>query len=97
MNVKVVDGIQFFDKELECLNKYEFEYVHDPKKKMTASSLVTYLFLKASIMTGETACSLKLSTKILAASFSPWLMASSTAPSSPVTMTKNLPGQMVLQ
>ncbi|MGE6600138.1 hypothetical protein ACQKEY_00175 [Lysinibacillus fusiformis] len=47
MNVKVVDGIQFFDKELECLNKYEFEYVHDPKKKMTASSLVTYLLLRS--------------------------------------------------
>lgn len=47
MNERVVDGIQFFDKELKYLNNYEFEYVHEPKKKLTASSLVTYLLLRS--------------------------------------------------
>jgi len=47
MNERVVDGMQFFDVELKFLKRYEHEYIHGSEKKLTASSLVTYLLLRS--------------------------------------------------
>lgn len=47
MNERVVDGMQFFDEELKYLKRYEHEYVYGSEKKLTASSLVTYILLRS--------------------------------------------------
>ncbi|MGN4128022.1 hypothetical protein ACMGD3_23910 [Lysinibacillus sphaericus] len=45
--MRVLDGIQFFDSEQQFLKLYEFEQVHEQDKKLTASSLVTYLLMRS--------------------------------------------------
>ncbi|WEA41187.1 hypothetical protein [Lysinibacillus fusiformis] len=47
MSERVVDGMQFFDEELKYLKRYEHEYVYGSEKKLTASSLVTYILLRS--------------------------------------------------
>ncbi|MEY2369577.1 hypothetical protein [Lysinibacillus capsici] len=47
MGKKEVDGIQFFDEEFKLIKAYEYEYIHGTEKKLTASSLVTYLLLRS--------------------------------------------------
>lgn len=45
--MRVLDGIQFFDSEQQFLKLYEYEQVHEQEKKLTASSLVTYILLRS--------------------------------------------------
>lgn len=47
MGEKEVNGFQFFDEEFKLLKAYEYEYIHGTEKKLTASSLVTYLLLRS--------------------------------------------------
>lgn len=47
MSERIVDGMQFFDEELKYLKRYELEYVYGSEKKLTASSLVTYILLRS--------------------------------------------------
>lgn len=45
--MRVIDGIQFFDAEQQFLKLYEYEQDHEQQKKLTASSVVTYLLMRS--------------------------------------------------
>jgi len=45
--MRVLDGIQFFDAEQQFLKLYEYEQDHEQNKKLTASSVVTYLLMRS--------------------------------------------------
>ncbi|AMR93009.1 hypothetical protein [Lysinibacillus sphaericus] len=45
--MRVIDGIQFFDAEQQFLKLYEYEQEHEQQKKLTASSVVTYLLMRS--------------------------------------------------
>lgn len=43
----VLDGFQFFDDEQKFLKVYEYDLEHEQNKKLTASSVVTYLLMRS--------------------------------------------------
>jgi len=45
--MRVLDGIQFFDDEQKYLKMYEYEQDHEQTKKLTASSLVSYILMRS--------------------------------------------------